>query len=829
MVKIISKMDEQLVMTNRSSLAEIAEDIKKLAEDLYEKQRSVDDDKDGIDKIITGLNTLRKDVEYHNASAILLTEAFQSTAEALLVVDKNHIIIHISQPALDLFGFSKAAVIGQPLSRTLSEAPPGKLSAPDISETNLFPSKEIQLEMKAGMKGSYSGFVTAVRDEDEQIIGKLFSFKALTKKKQPQDDFLSTAKFNQRIVNESPVGMYRTTPEGDIIDMNPALYKMLGFSSLEELQNRNLEEEDKRTQSYGRKKFKDEIEENGKIHGYESEWLTANNEKIFVVENAHLVLDDIGDVLYYEGTAVNISKRKLIEEELLRSERSLREAQRIAHLGNWEYDASKGTIYCSEEVYSLLGYQPDEVIPTFAVYLEKVHPVDKKYVTEAFQNVSKFNNPFEVTHRLCLDKGIVKWVKLFCEIHFDDKERMVRSIGTIQDITKQHTTATMLEESESKLRSYVENAPNGIFITEATGNILEVNGAAIAITGYTPAELQMMCLHEIMQQEDGNSIEDLFIAAAKAGKVSGEMLYHTKDNSSGTLIVDMVKLEQNLFLVFVTNITERKALEVQLRQAQKLEAIGIMAAGIAHDFNNILQSQFLYAGLIEKSLPDDEKLKANFQQILKSGEQAGNLVQQILTFSQPAGEDFTPIRIQDILFDMLELVQASLPNNIELRQDIDMTAHPVMGEQTQMQQIILNLCNNARQAIEGKDGLLLISAKEIPTQEIVELDGLEVGSQRVIELRVGDNGIGMDEATTERIFDPFYTTKDIGQGTGLGLAVVYGIVKKMNGHILISSNIGYGSLFKIWFPVIEDSQMTKSLPKEDSDMHSSPTILILDE
>ena len=254
-----------------------------------------------------------------------------------------------------------------------------------------------------------------------------------------------------------------------------------------------------------------------------------------------------------------------------------------------------------------------------------------------------------------------------------------------------------------------------------------------------------------------------------------------------------------------------------------------MAAGIAHDFNNILQSQFLYAGLIEKSLPDDEKLKANFQQIIKSGEQAGNLVQQILTFSQPAGEDFTPIKIQDILLDMLELVQASLPNNIELRQDIDMQAHPVMGEQTQMQQIILNLCNNAHQAIGRKDGLLLISAKEIATQEIAELDGLEVGSKRVIELRVGDNGIGMDEATTERIFDPFYTTKEIGQGTGLGLAVVYGIVKKMNGHILISSNIGYGSLFKIWFPVIEDSQMTSFLPKEDSDMHSSPTILILGE
>ncbi len=827
MDKIISKVDDKSEKTSASSLAEIAEDIKKLAEDLHEEHRLVAVDKDAIDNIILGLNTLRKDVEYHNASTELVTQAFQSTTEALLVVDKNHIILHINQTALDLFNLNAAEIVSQPLSQALSEAPQGKLSVCDISEIRPFPNKDIQLEMQEGMNRSYSVFVTPVRDEAEQLIGKLFSFKDLKKNEQSQDDILNSAISNQRIIDESPIGTYRTTPEGQIIDVNPALLEMLGFNSLEELQKRNLEEEDNRNQLFMRKKFKDEIEQNGKIYGYESVWLTSNNEKIIVVENTHLVFDDSGNVLYYDGTAVNITKRKLMEEELLRSERSLKEAQRIAHLGNWEYDASTATIYCSEEVYSLFGYRPGEVEPTFELYLEKVHPVDEKYVTEAFQNVSKLNNLFEVTHRLCLDQDSVKWVKLYCELYFDENERMVRAIGTIQDITKQNTTSKLLEESESKLRSYVENAPNGIFITEATGNILEVNGAAIAITGYTTAELQMMRLDEIMEQEDGNSIEDFFTTVAKVGKVSGEMFYHTKDNSSGTLIVDMVKLEQNLFLVFVTNITERKALEVQLRQAQKLEAIGIMAAGIAHDFNNILQSQFLYAGLIEKSLPDDEKLKANFKQIIQSGEQAGNLVKQILAFSQPAGEDFTPIKIQDILLDMLDLVQAYLPKNIELRQDIDMQAHPVMGERTQMQQIILNLCNNANQAIGSKDGLLIISAKEIAKQEIAELDELEIGSKRVIELRVGDNGIGMDEATTERIFDPFYTTKEIGQGTGLGLAVVYGIVKKMNGHILISSNKGYGSMFKIWFPAIEDSQITTAITKKNSDMRSSPTILIL--
>lgn len=248
----------------------------------------------------------------------------------------------------------------------------------------------------------------------------------------------------------------------------------------------------------------------------------------------------------------------------------------------------------------------------------------------------------------------------------------------------------------------------------------------------------------------------------------------------------------------------RQALERQLRQAQKMESIGTLAGGIAHDFNNILFPIMGYTQMVMKYLPDEKELKGYLEEILKSTERARDLVDQILTFSRQTEEELKPLRIQPIIKEALKLLRSSLPTTIEIQREIDQNCGSVLADPTQIHQVIMNLCTNSYQAMRKEGGQLTVTLleKKITAQD--RLQNPKLNQEVYLCLTVQDTGLGMDEVTLERIFEPYFTTKKAGEGTGLGLPIVHGIVTSCEGHIQVQSTPGVGTSFTIYLPEVTD-------------------------
>jgi signal transduction histidine kinase/ActR/RegA family two-component response regulator len=289
--------------------------------------------------------------------------------------------------------------------------------------------------------------------------------------------------------------------------------------------------------------------------------------------------------------------------------------------------------------------------------------------------------------------------------------------------------------------------------------------------------------------------------------------------------------DQNLLLE--KKVEERsKALarsEKQLQQVMKLQAIGTLAGGIAHDFNNILFPIVGYTELTMDDIPEGNPSRNNLEEVLKAANRAKKLVQQILTFSRQNDQEFKPLKVQCLIKEALNLLRATIPSSIEIHTSIDQDCGLVKGDPTQIHQVIMNLGTNAYHALQETGGKLEVILKEtyLSYEQSQQMVGMKVG--RHLELTVKDNGHGMSPQVLERIFEPYYTTKEQGKGTGLGLSVIHGIIKNHGGDISVYSQAGVGSIFRVYLPVIDDIDMEIEAPETVSESNGNEHILLIDD
>ena len=276
--------------------------------------------------------------------------------------------------------------------------------------------------------------------------------------------------------------------------------------------------------------------------------------------------------------------------------------------------------------------------------------------------------------------------------------------------------------------------------------------------------------------------------------------------------------ENRRVVVVHENITSQEKAREELRQAQKMESLGILAGGIAHDFNNILSAMLGYTKLIMDDVSDNESLQEDLNEIYRAGLRAAELVRQILTFSRRVDWDPHPLNPGIIIKEALRLLRSTLPTTIEIQQNIDKGLKSILADPVQIHQIIMNLCTNAAHAMEPDGGVLTVTFKQ-----------KQMDSGDFLELTVGDTGCGMPPELIELIFDPYFTTKKLGEGTGLGLSVVHGIVEECGGKIITQSTPGKGTCFTIYFPCISDPVNEKNNGNKSILPGGSERILLVDD
>ncbi len=364
--------------------------------------------------------------------------------------------------------------------------------------------------------------------------------------------------------------------------------------------------------------------------------------------------------------------------------------------------------------------------------------------------------------------------------------------------------------SEHRFRTLVNQAVDAFSLHDEEGRFIDANQRACENLGYNREELLTMNLADVEMDLDRDRYrEKYWQALAEEDPLTTEALHRSKNGDIFPVEVRMGLLElgeQRYVMALSRDISERlqvaeekRQLENQLQQAHKMESIGTLAGGIAHDFNNILSPIF---GYLELALlrGQDDAVKTYLQHVLKAANRARGLVQQILTFSRQEVQRQAPIEMDVIVKEALKLLRATIPANIEIVQEIDPNCGLVLANPTQIHQILMNLCTNAYYAMRETGGELGVTLKPVEfSGELVENVNLKPGLY--LRLDVRDNGSGMDDEALSKIFDPFFSTKPMGDGTGLGLSVVHGIVKNHGGSITVESKLEQGTIFHVFLPV----------------------------
>jgi len=552
-----------------------------------------------------------------------------------------------------------------------------------------------------------------------------------------------------------------------------------------------------------------------------------------------------GQELPYAGemmrvTAINdITERNLAEAALQQSEEQFKRAVTDSPVPIMIHDEDDNILLLSRGWTESSGYTIQE-IPTLTEWTKKAYGsgsgTEKKYIDELFGlNETADNGEWKVTAK---DGSTRIWDFKTTPLGRNTKgRRLLHSMAF--DITERQEAEKVLLQEKLFSEELVSSLPGVFYLISEEGKFLRWNTNFEAVTGRSREELAQISPVDLFEGDDKQVIASAIKRVFTHGQYQAEAKIVAKDGTrtsyqfSGKKI--MVDGEPSLIGLGM-DITERKqaeqerqALEAQLRQSQKLEAVGTMAGGIAHDFNNILQGLYLSSTIIKDQLPDDAELQTNFQDILDSGERAKELVKQILTFSRKEEFELKPVRIQYLIKDALKLTRASTPSSIEITEDIDADCGAVLCNGTQIHQVIINLCNNAIHAITSKNGRLSVSLQKTDTQIEIEPGNSILNKHGVVELMVSDTGRGMAAETLEHIFDPFFTTKEVGEGTGLGLSIVHGIIKDMQGQIKVESTPGKGTTFRILMPVSAEKEQPLGSEIQPKQAEKKLNILFVDD
>ncbi len=633
----------------------------------------------------------------------------------------------------------------------------------------------------------------------------------------PDGDFSS-------LFNFLPIGAYRSLPGGQMLRANQALVALNGYASEAEMM---LGVKDIAREWYvdeqRRAEFQRQLERDGFVRGFVSEiYRHHTRERVWISENAHGVRDAEGRLMYYEGTVEDVTA-------LVHGQKALRESEEQLRLITSQLpgmvfsvfvtpDGQREYRYVSPGVRDIYGFEPEDLMRDPMLVSRYRHPDDQAVLEQDLQDIHK-GGAVELggEFRIVLPDGSVKWV-FRRSYTVSTSPQGTHRVGVLLDITARKQAEAALNASEALWKLALESAGDGVWDWNLVTGEEYFSSSIKAMFGYEEDEIAHFSA-ELDARTHPDDVPQMLADRqahfeGRAPVYRNEHRIRCKDGrwkwvlSRGMVLSRDESGKPTRMVGTHTDISEHKqaeaqqrALEAQLRESQKMEAIGTLAGGVAHDFNNLLAAILGNLVLAREDVGDDHPAQESLIEINRAAIRARQLVQQILTFSRRQTQEMLRQPLTPLVEEALGLMRSLLPAGLKLVARLPAAGLPVLADATQMQQVLMNLCTNAWQAMEGRSGDITVALREVRLDASQGLQLGDLASGAYACLSVADNGPGMDSATQQRIFEPFFTTKAPGAGTGLGLAVVHGIVKAHRGAIALYSRPGEGARFDVYLPL----------------------------
>lgn len=694
-----------------------------------------------------------------------------------------------------------------------------------------------------------------IKDSAEKVTGLVFTLAEVTGRVLAEKELRRSEEKFRTLIENVIDWVWQVDEKGFYTYVSPQAEKLMGYAASDILGKTPFDFMSRVEAERVGAIFFDAATRRERVLGLEDTLLAKDGSEVIFETNATPLFNAEGDLTGYMGTCRDITRRKRDDEERRLNEARLEALLQLNDMqGSLSDDLAlfaleKSTHLTGSDIGFINFLSEDEQYVTQAVYTQDTlaqcelpkeqavfeisecglwseacrqrrpivmndyteehaakigfpsgHPVLRRFVSiPVFEEgrvvaVAALGNKKEA-----YDAGDVRQFRLFME-------------GLWQIMRRQQA-----QNEKERLLSAIEQAAEMMIITDPEGAIQYVNPAFEHVTGYSAEEVKGQNPRILKSGRQNPAFyRDLWKTITEGKNWQGRFINRRKD---GTLYTEEASISPVMdgkggisnFVAVKRDITSEMNLERRLVQAQKMEAIGTLAGGIAHDFNNILSAMIGFTEIVEEDLPEGSRNREDLGEVITACNRARDLVKQILQFSRQGEQEVKPLRLDLIVNETLKMLRSSLPTSIEIRQSIAPNPPAVVANHTQAHQIIMNLCTNAAQAIEDEHGVIEVVLDDVQLDKDSAAGVGDLKPGRYVRLKVRDSGTGISGEIRERIFEPYFTTKKAGEGTGLGLSVVYGIVKEYGGDISVESPEGGGTTFTIYFPTssgIETDQVT---------------------
>jgi two-component system, cell cycle sensor histidine kinase and response regulator CckA len=803
-------------------------------------------------------------VAEHTAYLQALTE---NNPLAIVVLDANR-RIQLCNPAFEkLFGYHAAEILGAELDSLVA---PEELLKEATDLSNRSGAGEV-VRSKAKRRRSDGSLV------DVQILGVPLVVKGnrigcfgmyedISEHRRAEEGQRQAEEKFRSLFENAVEGIFQTSPEGKFLSVNPALARMCGYASPAEMNESALNlAEAGYVDPKCREEFKRQIEERGIVERFEYQVWRKDRTKIWISENSRAVRDANGKIVCYEGTVEDVTERKRSELErqvtieIIHGVNATENLDELLHL---IHVSLKKVLYAENCIVALCDPAAGVFhFPFFADQFDVAPPpqkVGRSCAAYVYRTGRAMLIPQKAFDQLAANGDVElvgtpspAWlgvplrtpaatIGVLVVQHYEDESaytqrdlEFLSSVGgQIAYAIERKRAEERVRESEARLRVLVEQLPAVLWTADRDLKFTSAMGAGLTRLGINPVDLVGKSLLEFFETTDRAFLP----IAAHRRAVAGEPVTFHLEWKNGSYACHVEPLrgsggEVQGAICMALDVTDRKQLEEQFRQAQKMEAVGRLAGGIAHDFNNLLMVIQGYADLLTDRLPEGDSMRRNAEQIQMAAQRATSLTRQLLAFSRKQMLAPKVLNLQSVVADMEKILRRLIGEDVELHTSSAPDLGLVKADRSQLEQVIMNLAVNARDAMP-QGGRLTIEAANVELDASFGESPAVISPGKYVLLAVTDNGSGMDAETQAHIFEPFFTTKEKGKGTGLGLATVYGIVKQSGGYVWVYSEPGCGTAFKIYLPRIEEEHVPAGRevrPDVQTLQHGTETVLLVED